>query len=75
MYTKLDDIKMAKKILLYLENNPYATRTDVQKYCFTNMRRLRQLESEGYIVIPPAMPKGIRNKKYYANQAIQPESP
>jgi len=71
MYTKLDDIKMAKKIKLYLEKNPNATRMNIAKDCFTNMRRLRQLEAEGYINIPAPMPREIRNREYYANKAIQ----
>ena len=75
MYTKLDDIKMAQKILDYIEKNPSATRSDIRKHCFTNMRRLRQLEAEGYINIPTPMPREIRNREYYANKAVQSESP
>lgn len=75
MYTKLDDMKMAQKILDYIEKNPSATRSDIRKYCFTNMRRLRQLEAEGYINIPTPMPREIRNREYYANKAVQSESP
>ena len=74
MYTKLDDIKMAQKILLYMEKNPSAIRKDIVKYCFTNMRRLRQLEGEGYINIPPPMPRELRNKEYRENKAIQSAS-
>jgi hypothetical protein len=74
MYTKIDDMNMAQKILLYIEKNPNATRKDITKYCFTNMRRLRQLESEGYINIPAPMPRSLRNREYYANKAIQSES-
>lgn len=75
MYTKLDDMKMAQKILDYIEKNPSATRSDIRKHCFTNMRRLRQLEAEGYINIPAPMPREIRNREYYANKAVQSESP
>ena len=71
MYTKLDDMKMAKKIQLYLEKNPSATRMNITKDCFTNMRRLKQLEADGYITIPAVMPRGLRNKQYYENKAIQ----
>ena len=74
MYTKIDDMNMAQKILLYIKKNPNATRKDITKYCFTNMRRLRQLESEGYINIPAPMPRGIRNRDYYENKAIQSAS-
>jgi len=75
MYTKLDDMKMAQKILDYIQKNPSATRSDIRKDCFTNMRRLRQLEAEGYLNIPAPMPRGIRNREYYANKAVQSESP
>ena len=75
MYTKLDDVKMAQKILDYIQKNPSATRLDIRRYCFTNMRRLRQLEAEGYLNIPAPMPRGIRNREYYANKAVQSESP
>ena len=75
MYTKIDDVNMAQKILNYIENNPIATRKDITKYCFTNMRRLRQLEAEGYINIPPPMPRELRNKEYRENQALQSTSP
>jgi hypothetical protein len=74
MYTKLDDVKMAQKILDYIQKNPSATRSDIRRYCFTNMRRLRQLEAEGYLNIPAPMPRGIRNREYYANKAVQSES-
>lgn len=73
MYTQLDDIKMAKKVKAYIESNPSATRSTIMKYCFTNMRRLRQLEAEGYLNIPPPMPREMRNKEYYANKALQSE--
>ncbi len=68
-------MKMAQKILDYIEKNPSATRSDIRKHCFTNMRRLRQLEAEGYINIPTPMPREIRNREYYANKAVQSESP
>jgi len=70
MYTKLDDMKMAKKIMDYIEKNPTANRQEVMKYCFTNTRRINQLEAEGYINISPT-PRGLRNKKYYEDKAIQ----
>jgi hypothetical protein len=75
MYTKLDDVKMAQKILDYLAKNPSALRGQITRDCFTNMRRLKQLELEGYINIPPEMPREIRNREYYANKAVQSESP
>jgi len=71
MYTKLDDIKLAETILFYLSKIPNATRTQLTKDCHVNMRRLKQLESEGYINIPPEMPREIRNKEYRENKALQ----
>ena len=75
MYTKLEDMNMAKKILDYLEKNPKALRGQITRDLFTNMRRLKQLESEGYINIPPEMPREIRNREYRENKAIQQTSP
>ena len=75
MYTKLDDMNMAKKILDYLEKNPTALRGQITRDCFTNMRRLKQLELEGYINIPPEMPREVRNREYRENKAVQSESP
>jgi hypothetical protein len=74
MYTKLDDIKMAQKILDYIKKKPNATRADIRKYCFTNMRRLRQLEADGYLTMPAPMPREIRNKEYRENKALQSTS-
>jgi hypothetical protein len=74
MYTKLDDIKMAKKIMDYVEKNPTANRKKIIKYCFTNWRRLNQLEAEGYINILPPTPLAERNREWRENKTIQSES-
>jgi hypothetical protein len=74
MYTKLDDINMAQKILDYIKKKPSATRADIRRGCFTNMRRLRQLQADGYLIMPPPMPREIRNKEYRENKALQSES-
>lgn len=71
MYTKLEDMKMAQTILFYLSKHPTATRSELTKDCYTNMRRLKQLEAAGYITIPEVMPRSLRNKKYYENKAVQ----
>lgn len=71
MYTKLDDMRIAKKILLYIEQNPSATRKNIRHYFSTNMRRLKQLEADGYLTMPLPMPREIRNKEYRENKAIQ----
>jgi hypothetical protein len=75
VYTKIDDMRMAQKILLYIDKNPSATRKEIMHHCFTNMRRLRQLEADGYLTIPLPTPRGIRNKEYYENKAIQSTNP
>jgi len=75
MYTKLDDMKMAQTILFYLSKNPNATRTQLIRDCYTTMRRITKLQEEGYINIPPQMPREIRNREYRENKAIQQTSP
>jgi hypothetical protein len=65
MYTKLEDANQARKINAYIKANPNATRKLITKHCTTNAHRLKYLEQEGYIVLPLATPRGIRNK---ANQ-------
>ena len=74
MYTKFDDLNMMKTIRKYLAINPTATRKNIRKNCFTNERRLRMLETEGYQDIPKPMLRGQRNKKYYEDKALQSAS-
>ena len=74
MYTKLDDMAMMKKIRAYVSDNPSATLKDVYIHCLTNHRRLKLLKADGYEGIPEPMPRGIRNKKYYEDKAIQQAS-
>ena len=71
MYTKVDDRKMANKILFYIVGCPSATIDDIMKNCHTNYRRLKKLEAEGYIVLPKPTARGQRNKQYYEDKAIQ----
>lgn len=75
MYTKLDDLKMAHKIHIYMVNHPNATRQSISRNCLTTIKRMKQLEKEGYIKLPEAMPRELRNREYYANKAVQSESP
>jgi len=75
VYTKLDDMRIAKNILLYVEQNPSATRKNIMQYFSTNMRRLKQLEADGYLTMPLPMPREIRNKEYRENKAIQSTHP
>jgi len=62
MYTKLEDASQARKINAYMKVNPKATRKLITKYCVTNTHRLKYLEQEGYIVLPPVTPHGMRNR-------------
>jgi len=71
MYTKVDDRKMANKILFYIVGYPSATIDDIIKNCHTNYRRLKKLEAEGYIVLPKPTARGQRNKQYYEDKTIQ----
>lgn len=73
MHTKIDDIKMAQRIKDFIEKNPNATRDKIYKGCFTNVHRVRKLEQEGYVNIPLATPRELRNREYYDNKAIQSE--
>lgn len=63
MYTKLDDMKMVEIITYYLSKTPNATRTKIAKDCYTNFHRLKYLEEEGLITLPPPMDRGLRNGK------------
>ena len=65
MYTKLDDARQANKINAYIKANPNATRKLIIQGCITNMRRLKYLEQQGLITLPPPTPRGERNKEYY----------
>ena len=51
MYTKIDDWKLANKIIEYLQNNPNATQKEICQEFRTNERRLNQLEEEHLINI------------------------
>jgi hypothetical protein len=64
MYTKLDDLRHAKKIMTYIKMNPDATRKLIRKDCITNHHRLKYLEQAGHITLPPPTPVGMRNREY-----------
>jgi hypothetical protein len=64
MYTKLDDLRHAVKIMTYIKMNPDATRKLIKEYCITNDHRLKYLEQAGYITLPPPTPVGMRNREY-----------
>ena len=61
MYTKLEDLKTAEIINFYIAKNPHATRTNIVESCYTNFHRLKYLEKEGLIKLPPPLPFGERN--------------
>ena len=65
MYTKLDDARQANKINAYIKANPNATRKLIGEDCVTNSHRLKYLEQQGLITLPPPTPRGERNKEYY----------
>lgn len=64
MYTKLDDVNYAKKVNAYIKANPNATRKLITKDCITNAHRLKYLEEQGLITLPPPTPRGLRNREY-----------
>jgi hypothetical protein len=61
MYTYLQDQQQADKIMNYIRYYPDCTRKDIIKNCTTNAHRLKYLESQGLIKLPPPMPRGLRN--------------
>ena len=65
VYSYSYDKQQAERINTYIKANPNATRKLIIVGCITNHHRLKYLEQEGYIVLPLATPRGIRNK---ANQ-------
>jgi hypothetical protein len=65
MYTKLDDMKMAQKILAYLDQHPNAILKDIIKHNFTNHKRIKKLQSDGYLTLPLPMERAVRNKAYW----------
>jgi hypothetical protein len=64
MYTKIDDANQAKKINAYIKANPNATRKLIMRDCITNPYRLKYLEQQGLITLPPPTPRGLRNREY-----------
>jgi len=65
MYTKLDDAKHARRINAYIKTNPNATKKLVIENCITTAYRLKYLELQGLITLPPPTPRGKRNEEYY----------
>ena len=74
MYTKLEDQSVANKILVYMAENTEATIDNIITHCHINFHRLKKLEAEGYVTLPEPTPRGLRNKKYYEDKAIQQAS-
>jgi hypothetical protein len=62
MYTKLDEQRQAEFIKRYMTTHPTCTRKDIIRDCVTNLHRLKSLEQQGYLRLPPATPHGMRNK-------------
>lgn len=62
MYTKLDEQRQAEFIKRYMTTHPTCTRKDIIRDCVTNLHRLKSLEQQGYLSLPPATPYGMRNK-------------
>jgi len=62
MYTKLDEQRQAEFIKRYMTMHPNCTRKDIIQDCVTNLHRLKSLERQGYLSLPPVTPYGMRNK-------------
>ena len=74
MYTQLEDKRKADDILFYMSKNSGATIKNIVDSCYVNFHRLKQLEKDGYLKLPDPTPRGLRNKKYYEDKAIQQAS-
>jgi hypothetical protein len=71
MYTKLDEMRFAKKVIQFLDTHPDATRKDIILNLYTNLHRLKALEKDGYVKLPEPTPRAERNKKYIENLYAQ----
>jgi hypothetical protein len=70
IYSVTYDRDQATKINKILLSYPNITQKALCVACITNEHRLKYLESEGLIHLPPPMPREIRNKKYRENKTI-----
>jgi hypothetical protein len=69
MYTKLDDVRQAKFIVNYIQNNKNCSIKDIIQGCATNRTRLKYLESQGYFILPKwtynnELDKRFKNRVY-----------
>jgi hypothetical protein len=62
MYTVLEERRQAEFIKGYMNTHPNCTRKEIIKECVTNFHRLKKLESQGYLNLPPVTPHGMRNR-------------
>jgi hypothetical protein len=60
-YSVTYDMEQARKINHILLSYPDITRKVLCKTCITNAHRLKYLEQEGLIKLPPPMDRGLRN--------------
>lgn len=65
VYSYSYDKQQADRINTYIKANPNATRKLIIVGCITNHHRLKYLEQQGLITLPPPTPCGERNKEYY----------
>lgn len=70
VYSYSYDQQQADKIMAYIRMYPSCTRKQITIDCITNAHRLKYLELEGLIHLPPPMPREIRNKEYRENKTI-----
>jgi len=63
MYTKLDDQKDSKAINEYMELNTKCSIRDLRKVFKTSNKRLRGLQSDGYLVLPKITIQDIVSKR------------
>jgi hypothetical protein len=63
MYTKLDDQKDSKAMNEYMALNSKCSIRDLRKVFKTSNKRLRSLQSDGYLVLPKITIQDIVSKR------------
>ncbi len=71
MYTKLDDERQAKLVKNYMQSHPDCKLKNIVQDCIITRSRLQFLERSGYLSLPEATPRGLRNQEYIAKMRLE----